>query len=106
MFQLKDANAKYLVTVSGILDKAVEAVQKSGLPITEVFTFDQATGPTPSIPVLPFSSLMDHPTVDVPDFEVDPKNDPILLPYSSGTTGNYLLKMIKAKLTFFNYRIT
>lgn len=76
--QLKDSRARFLVTVPGCAEKAVEAV-KHGL-IEEVFVFGTAPGATS------FDSLM----VDNGRAEqtpIDPRKDLVALPYSSGTTG-------------------
>lgn len=76
--QLKNSNAKYIITVSMFLDKAKEAAEQVG--IEEIFTFDPAEGATP------FSELMegdDHLTM----ITVNPSRDIVALPYSSGTTG-------------------
>lgn len=76
--QLNDANAKYLLTISMFLDKAQEAASKSN--ITEIFVFGEAEGATP------FATLMQG-DGQLPDVEIKPQNDLIVLPYSSGTTG-------------------
>ncbi|MFQ5408696.1 MAG: 4-coumarate--CoA ligase family protein [Anaerolineales bacterium] len=76
--QLKDAGAKYLLTVSMFLENAQAAAEQAGLE--EVFTFDPTDGATS------FTELMD-PSSAPPDVEIDPKNDIVVLPYSSGTTG-------------------
>ena len=75
--QLKDAGAKFLVTVPPLLDKAREAAALAG--IQEVFVFGSAEGATP------FDDLLsdDEP----PNVSINPREDLIVLPYSSGTTG-------------------
>ena len=76
-FQLKDSGAKYLLTVPPFLETAADAAGRAGL--AEVFVFGEGPGATP------FASLMspDEP----PHTDVDPSNDLVVLPYSSGTTG-------------------
>ena len=77
--QLRDSSARYLVTVPACLEKAREAAREVG--IEELFVFGSADGATP------FDSLLaetDHP---IPKIEIDPLNDLVVLPYSSGTTG-------------------
>jgi len=76
--QLNDAGAKFLLTVPPFLDKAQQAAAESD--VEEVFVFGEAEGATP------FESLLanDH---DVPDVLVNPAEDLVALPYSSGTTG-------------------
>lgn len=78
VFQLKDSKAKYLVTIPTFIDKALEAAQQAG--IEEVFVFGEAEGATP------FSSLT-HPNGNLPEVEINPREDLLVLPYSSGTTG-------------------
>lgn len=76
--QLKDSGARFLATVPGCAEKAVEAVEH-GL-IEEVFVFGTAPGATP------FDSLLvDNGRAE--QVEIDPRKDLIALPYSSGTTG-------------------
>lgn len=76
--QLKDAGAKYLLTVPQLMDKASEA--SSGSAVQEIFVFGEAAGATP------FASLMENDGV-VPVTEINPREDIVALPYSSGTTG-------------------
>src|SRR4051812_38522246 len=77
-FQLKDSGAKVLVTVSPFLDRALAAVQKS--PVDEIIVMDGADG---------HASLRDLLTSDAPavSVDIDPAEDLVTLPYSSGTTG-------------------
>jgi acyl-CoA synthetase (AMP-forming)/AMP-acid ligase II len=76
--QLVDSGAVYLVTVPAILEKAQAAAGKSG--VREVFVFGEAEGATP------FAALLaeDGP---LPEVEINPRDDLVVLPYSSGTTG-------------------
>jgi acyl-CoA synthetase (AMP-forming)/AMP-acid ligase II len=76
--QLKDAGAKYLLTVPQLMDKATEAAQEAG--IREIFVFGEAEGATP------FASLFEK-DGPVPAVSIDPQQDLVALPYSSGTTG-------------------
>jgi acyl-CoA synthetase (AMP-forming)/AMP-acid ligase II len=76
--QLEDARARYLLTVPPFLDKALEAARKAH--VEEVFVLGQAEGATP------FAALFDA-TSDPPSVTIDPKEDLVVLPYSSGTTG-------------------
>jgi acyl-CoA synthetase (AMP-forming)/AMP-acid ligase II len=77
-FQLKDSGAKVLVTVSPFLERALAATEKS--PVDEVIVMDGAEGHT---------SLRDLLSSDAPavQVDIDPANDLVTLPYSSGTTG-------------------
>ena len=76
--QLKDAGAKYLVTIPQLLDHALEATRES--PVKEIFVFGEAAGATP------FASLLEG-NDPVPSVAIDPRRDLVALPYSSGTTG-------------------
>ncbi len=76
--QLTDSRARFLVTVPTFLDKAKEAAQKSGGE--DVYVFGSAEG------ARPFAELLqagDRP----PAAQIDPRDDLVVLPYSSGTTG-------------------
>jgi acyl-CoA synthetase (AMP-forming)/AMP-acid ligase II len=77
-FQLRDSGAKILVTVSPFLDRALAAAEKS--PLDEIVVMDGAEG---------HASLVDLLSTDAPSVQVDidPANDLVTLPYSSGTTG-------------------
>jgi acyl-CoA synthetase (AMP-forming)/AMP-acid ligase II len=79
--QLKDAGARFLVCMPMCLEKAREAAEHAG--IEEIFAFgsaESAKGATP------FASLL----VDngrASQVEINPREDLVALPYSSGTTG-------------------
>jgi acyl-CoA synthetase (AMP-forming)/AMP-acid ligase II len=76
-FQLNDSRARLLLTVPALVGKAQEAAAKS--KIEEVIVFGEAEG------ALPFNSLLaDAPA---PEVQIDPAEDLVALPYSSGTTG-------------------
>jgi acyl-CoA synthetase (AMP-forming)/AMP-acid ligase II len=76
-FQLNDSRARLLVTIPPLLGKAQEAAAKS--KVEEIIVFGEAEG------AVPFLSLL----VDdvAPEVHIDPANDLVALPYSSGTTG-------------------
>ena len=76
--QLKDAGAKYLLTVPQLMDKALEAIE--GSEVREIFVLGEAEGATP------FAALLQN-DGDVPETEINPREDLVALPYSSGTTG-------------------
>ena len=76
-FQLKDANAKVLLTVAALLGKAQDAVALAGRPI-EILTLDDGAG-VPSLASIAVDA-------DPPAVTIDP-DDVVVLPYSSGTTG-------------------
>ncbi|HVH65027.1 MAG TPA: 4-coumarate--CoA ligase family protein [Candidatus Acidoferrum sp.] len=76
--QLHDSRARYLLTVPAFMDRVKEAI--NGLAIDEVFVFGEADGATA------FADLMAIEPEPV-SVEIDPKEDLVALPYSSGTTG-------------------
>ncbi len=76
--QLKDSGARFLLTIPAFLDKAQHAAQAAG--IEEVFVFGEAEGATA------FSDLL-RSGGEIPEVEIDPREDLAVLPYSSGTTG-------------------
>src|SRR3989441_9546416 len=77
-FQLKDARAKLLATASLGIDKARAAAKAAN--VEELFVFGEAEGATP------FAALLES-DGEVPRVEINPKEDLVALPYSSGTTG-------------------
>ena len=77
-FQLNDAGARFLVAAPLGIDKARAAAKQS--KIEELFVFGEAEGATP------FAALLES-DGEVSRVEIDPKNDLVALPYSSGTTG-------------------
>lgn len=80
--QLKDAGARYLLTIPALLDKATKAAAQAG--VEEVFVFGEAEGATPFAALYANEGQQD---VVVPQVEIDPREDVVVLPYSSGTTG-------------------
>jgi hypothetical protein len=75
--QLRDCGARLVVTVPELLERASVAAERSG--VEEIFVYGEAEGATP------FASLRragDAP----PEVAIDPANDLVALPYSSGTT--------------------
>jgi thioester reductase-like protein len=77
-YQLNDAGAKYLLTVPELLERGLEAASQS--KVESVFVFGNATGATP------FSELLED-FDNLPKIQINPKEDAVALPYSSGTTG-------------------
>jgi len=83
--QLKDAGARFLVTVPQCLEKATAAAREAG--IEELFIFEKAGCGTGEVNgATPFSSLLDS-DGDFPAVSINPREDLVALPYSSGTTG-------------------
>jgi 4-coumarate--CoA ligase len=77
-FQLRDSNARLLLTTPMFIDQARAAADAAD--IEEVFVLGEAPGATP------FSALLEaepHPGFAA----VEPREDLVALPYSSGTTG-------------------
>lgn len=77
--QLSDSGATYLVTVAPLLEAAREATRQSA--VKEIFVFGDAPGGT-----TPFADLL-HGDGAVPRVSINPRDDLVVLPYSSGTTG-------------------
>jgi acyl-CoA synthetase (AMP-forming)/AMP-acid ligase II len=76
--QLRDCGARLLVTVPEQLEKATAAATRAG--VEELFVYGGAAGATP------FASLLET-TGEPPEVAIDPAEDLVALPYSSGTTG-------------------
>ena len=76
--QFTDSRAKLLITIPAFMDRALPAADKCG--IEEIFVLGEAEGATP------FSELLKNDGI-APEVTIDPKNDLVALPYSSGTTG-------------------
>ena len=76
--QLRDSGAKYLLTIPALLEKAKISAARNN--IDTLFVFGEAKG------AIPFASLSAYGT-DHPQVEIDPHQDIVALPYSSGTTG-------------------
>ncbi len=75
--QLQDSSARYLVTIPQFLDTAREAITET--VVEEIFVFGDEEGATP------FTTLMVE--GNTPVIKIDPREDLVALPYSSGTTG-------------------
>ena len=76
--QLKDSGANYLLTDSRLGTTGLAAARAAG--VHEVFVLGEAAG------AVSFSTLLDHNGAR-PRVEIDPREDLVALPYSSGTTG-------------------
>jgi acyl-CoA synthetase (AMP-forming)/AMP-acid ligase II len=77
-FQLNDSGTKYLLTTPHFIDKAREAVARSG--VKEVFVLGEAED------AVPFARLLEA-DGPAPAVAINPREDLVALPYSSGTTG-------------------
>ena len=77
-YQLRDARARFLVTVPQFMDRAAPAAQQVG--IEGIFVLGSASGATP------FAALLET-DAPAPQAPVEPALDLAVLPYSSGTTG-------------------
>jgi len=76
--QLADSKARFLVTVSAFLDRAIDATAQQ--PVDEIFVCDAAEG------CRSVTDLMGLEGAE-PQVTFDPAEDIAVLPYSSGTTG-------------------
>ena len=97
--QLRDAGARALITVASCQSKAAEAARASG--VRELFVFGEPAETAGADGAIPFASLFGPDTsgrtpcaaagsgasVDSPAAAIDPREDVVALPYSSGTTG-------------------
>ncbi|MET7631246.1 MULTISPECIES: 4-coumarate--CoA ligase family protein [unclassified Streptomyces] len=77
--QLRDSSARWIVTVSPLLETARRAAELVG-GIEEIFVCDRADGHTSVLDML-------GSTAPEPQITIDPAEDIAALPYSSGTTG-------------------
>lgn len=77
-FQLNDSGARYLLTIPLFLENAKAAAARSN--VEEIFVFGEAEGATP------FASLLQS-DGQLPEIAIDPAEDIVVMPYSSGTTG-------------------
>ncbi|MET7601688.1 4-coumarate--CoA ligase family protein [Streptomyces avermitilis] len=77
--QLRDCSARWIVTVSPLLDTARRAAELAG-GVREIFVCDSAPGHRSLIDMLAT-------TAPEPRVAIDPAQDVAALPYSSGTTG-------------------
>jgi acyl-CoA synthetase (AMP-forming)/AMP-acid ligase II len=76
--QLSDCSARLLVTVPERLEAAKVAAEQAA--VEEIFVYGEADGATP------FASLLQA-GGEPPEVAIDPAEDLVALPYSSGTTG-------------------
>ncbi|MFF0740837.1 AMP-binding protein [Streptomyces sp. NPDC004111] len=76
--QLRDSSARWLVTVSALLDTARRAAELAG-GVEEVLVCDSAPGHRSVLDLLAC-------TDPEPRVDIDPRTDVAVLPYSSGTT--------------------
>lgn len=83
--QLRDSGARWIVTVSLLLETAKAAAAAAeaagGGPVAEIFVCDRAEGHRSVLHDMLAS------TAPEPVVEIDPAEDVAVLPYSSGTTG-------------------
>jgi len=76
--QLSDAGARFLLTIPQLLATARDAVGQTS--VEEIFVFGEAEGATP------FAALLQS-AGPPPEVPINPREDLVVLPYSSGTTG-------------------
>jgi acyl-CoA synthetase (AMP-forming)/AMP-acid ligase II len=77
-YQCNDSKARFIITVGMFLEKA--QVAQKDCQVEEIFTFDGAEGSTPFVTLLQSDGVYPKPSLN-------PQEDLIVLPYSSGTTG-------------------
>jgi acyl-CoA synthetase (AMP-forming)/AMP-acid ligase II len=86
--QLKDAGARFLVTVPQFFEKGAAAAREAN--IEELFVFENAGAAADGSEAVnnatPFSSLLES-DGDFAPVTINPREDLVALPYSSGTTG-------------------
>jgi acyl-CoA synthetase (AMP-forming)/AMP-acid ligase II len=78
-FQLNDSGARFLLTAPPSLEVALAAARDS--KVEEVFVLGDEEGATP------FAELLEADPATAGEPAIDPKEDLLVLPYSSGTTG-------------------
>jgi acyl-CoA synthetase (AMP-forming)/AMP-acid ligase II len=78
-FQLNDSSARFLLTAPPFLEVALAAARES--KVEEVFVIGGGEGATP------FAELLAADPATAKKPIIDPKQDLLVLPYSSGTTG-------------------
>ena len=76
--QLSDSGARFVLTCREMAEKIASAAQ--GTRVEEIFTTSDAPGTTPFVTLLDSSAEIAMPAID-------PREDVVALPYSSGTTG-------------------
>ncbi len=76
--QLQDSGARLLVTVPEVLEKTAAAAERAN--VEEIFVYGEAAGAT-SVAALQQVGF------EPPEVAIDPAEDLVALPYSSGTTG-------------------
>jgi acyl-CoA synthetase (AMP-forming)/AMP-acid ligase II len=79
-FQLLDSGSEMLITIGIFAETAKQAIE--GTKVTEVHTIDHASHPVEG--TLDAMALFGEPIAQVP---IDAREDVVVLPYSSGTTG-------------------
>ena len=80
-YQLRNARARFLITVAPFLDRAGPAAAQA--EVEEVFVLGEARGAGAATP---FSALLES-DAPAPNLPFEPARDLAVLPYSSGTTG-------------------
>jgi acyl-CoA synthetase (AMP-forming)/AMP-acid ligase II len=80
--QLRDAGARWMVTIPAFLRTASSAAEGTGLE--QIYLLGEAEGELPETGALPLSELFGKPLAEQVPVAPD---DVVVLPYSSGTTG-------------------
>jgi acyl-CoA synthetase (AMP-forming)/AMP-acid ligase II len=93
--QLEDSRARFLLTIPPLLANAQAGAQATR--VESVYVFGEAPG------AIPFAELLDSDS-SVSQVPVDARNDLLVLPYSSGTTGMAKGVMITPRAIAANLR--
>ena len=80
--QLKSADAKWLMTVSSLAHRSMDAAREAGIDPEHILVRgDEAHG------CVLLSTLFEDDCSSFPEVQINPKEDVAVLPFSSGTTG-------------------
>jgi acyl-CoA synthetase (AMP-forming)/AMP-acid ligase II len=79
--QLKISGAKWIFTVGPFLEKVKDAAQQVGMDADKICVFGEAEG------AVPLKAFFANEGNAVPQVSINPKEDLLVLPFSSGTTG-------------------
>jgi len=78
--QLKDSQSKMIVTIGPFFEKVKEAAAECDGAIKEIYVLGDAPGAQPIAPLFAQEGPL-------PPVKINVREDPVVLPYSSGTTG-------------------
>jgi len=86
---MSDAGAIAIVADEKTLETALKAseIASKTKEIKEVVVIDTVESKTTAIPITQYSEFLKSDGKDIPDAKLKPKEDLVVLPFSSGTTG-------------------